>query len=1054
MNFLKQLARMLIVFALVLSSVTAYAAVTGKIAGKVVDAETGAPLPGVNVIIDGQPLGAATDMNGEYFILNIPPGTYTVKAIMVGYTTVVKEKVQVTINHTTRVDFELKPQALEGEEIVIVAQKEIIKKDQSSSAITTSSEEINAVPLVTNVQQFASLQAGVNGWQVRGGDVSETGVFMDGLLLVDNFTNQPVAVPNLSTLKEFEILTGGFNAEYGNIRSGLVNIVTREPSFDAYHGSVTFEMRPAQREHRGLSALSPKNYYLRPYLDTQDSLCWLGTNTLPEEEQKSYPTFEGWIAFSEKLLSDDDPSNDMTPEEARDLFLWLYRAEGADQLLKKYPNNYHGPSREAQYANKPNFLIDASVDGPLKFIPNTAFMLSFRGDKQMWALPSYSLDRDAYSSYQVQGKITHKLNDNIKFSVEGLYNKIYSISSEGRWGPTGHVAPSNPLLGGRAIFNRNINDGVNFLYAPFAAVPFDRTVKMFGFSLDQVLNPKTFYKFRLSYIKTNDYSPGRYIYHYGDTKDPLNVNDFLPDSVVHDLSRDVGMHIRDTSAVIQFGNVRMDESPYGIPPKDQYYRLASLIYSQPYSIPATYASAPFNFSDRYTVNAKFDLTSQINMHHQIKTGFTFNYDHFKSFYGFLNYPGHESNQLIYWTANPYSFGAYVQDKIEFEGLIANAGVRFDYFNPNTNVYTLEPYSKYFMEVNKYRLTTDAPSKKAKQQLFINPRLGVSHPIGENLKLYFNYGIFSQIPRTDMLYTINYGMARGIQFLGNPELRMPKTIAYEIGVEQNLFNMFMLHASGYYKDISDEYTYVNYENFDGTVNYQTVLNNTYRDIRGFELKLEKRWGNWITGWINYDYRVVTAGRVGRAAYYEDIRRQQIEGMQDPFQEKPLPRPEMNAYIQFSIPHSWGPTVGNNHFLGGFNLSLVYKRVAGNYFTWDPLQTYDYFMNVQEKDWVNWDARLSKKFTVGNFKANIYLDVRNLFDTKHMSWQGFSDQGDFEAYMKSLHLPMYNDKRYKEAGYVGGNDRFGEFGKDYIDMPNIKFLTFQYPRVFTIGMKIDF
>jgi len=73
---------------------------------------------------------------------------------------------------------------------------------------------------------------------------------------------------------------------------------------------------------------------------------------------------------------------------------------------------------------------------------------------------------------------------------------------------------------------------------------------------------------------------------------------------------------------------------------------------------------------------------------------------------------------------------------------------------------------------------------------------------------------------------------------------------------------------------------------------------------------------------------------------------------------------------------------------------------------------------------------------------------------MSWLGFSDQGDFEAYMKSLHLPMYNDKRYKEAGYVGGNDRFGEYGKDYIDMPNIKFLTFLYPRTFTVGMKVNF
>lgn len=1031
-----------------------FAGNTGKIVGRVVDAETGEPLVGVNVLVEGTTLGAATDANGEYFIINVPPGTYRVKAMMIGYGTVIKDGVRVIIDHTTQVDFDLSREVIKGEVVVVEAKKEIIKKDQAGSAVATGIEDISGTPLVRSIEEYASLQAGVRGWSVRGGDVSETKVFVDGLTLVDNFTSQPVAVPNLSTLKEFVILKGGFNAEYGNVRSGIVNVVTKDPSFDGYHGDITFEIQPPHREHYGCSALSHKCYYLRPFLDTGDSLCWYGTNILPEEERKSYPEFEGWIAFSEKLLSDDDPNNDMTPEEARDLFLWLYRAGGADDLLDKYPNNYSGPSREARYSHKPNLLIDASIDGPLRILKNTAFLLSFRSDHQMWALPSYPLGRDAFESFQVQGKIKHKFSPKLDFTLEGLYNKISSISNEGRWGVQGHVAPSNPLIGGRAIFNRSINPGYNYIYMPYANVPFDRKVRMIGIGIDRILSSRMFYKLRLSYLRINDYSPGRYLYHYGDTKNPLDVNDFLPDSIVHDISRDVGVHIRDTSAVIWFGSVGVDEAPYGIPPKDQYYPLASLIYNQPYGLYGTHATAPFNFSKRYNLNLKFDLTYQINMHHQVKTGITVNYDRFNSFYGFLAYPGHESNELIYWTADPFSVGAYIQDKIEFKGMNANVGIRFDYFNPNAYSYTLEPYSKYFMEVNKYRLTEEAPKKKAKQQLFINPRLGVSHPIGENLKLYFNYGIFSQIPRTDMLYTINYGMARGIQFMGNPELKMPKTIAYEIGVEQSLFNMFLVHVSGYYKDVTNEYTNVSYENYDGTVNYVTVSNNTYRDIRGFELKVEKRWGKWITGWVNYDYRVETRGRIGRRAYYEDIRRQQIEGMQDPFQEKPLPRPRMNAFVQLSVPLDWGPAVFGSHIFGGFSISLVHTREAGNYFTWDPLQTYDYYMNVQEKDWVNWNARISKNVALNKFKMVFYVDVRNLFNTKHMSWLGFSDQGDFEAYMKSLHLPMYNDKRYKEAGYVGGNDRFGEYGKDYIDMPNIKFLTFLYPRTFTVGMKVNF
>jgi len=84
-----------------------FAGNTGKIVGRVVDAEAGEPLVGVNVLVEGTTLGAATDANGEYFIINVPPGTYRVKAMMIGYGTVIKDGVRVIIDHTTQVDFDL-----------------------------------------------------------------------------------------------------------------------------------------------------------------------------------------------------------------------------------------------------------------------------------------------------------------------------------------------------------------------------------------------------------------------------------------------------------------------------------------------------------------------------------------------------------------------------------------------------------------------------------------------------------------------------------------------------------------------------------------------------------------------------------------------------------------------------------------------------------------------------------------------------------------------------------------------------------------------------------
>jgi hypothetical protein len=115
------------------------AGTTGKIAGRIVDADTGDPLPSVNVVLQGTILGATTDLDGNYFILSVPPGVYVVKATMVGYKEVSVRNVLVQTDLTTRMDFDLEPTILEaGEEVVVVAEKPLIEKDVTASRMTTS----------------------------------------------------------------------------------------------------------------------------------------------------------------------------------------------------------------------------------------------------------------------------------------------------------------------------------------------------------------------------------------------------------------------------------------------------------------------------------------------------------------------------------------------------------------------------------------------------------------------------------------------------------------------------------------------------------------------------------------------------------------------------------------------------------------------------------------------------------------------------------------------------------------------------------------------------
>jgi len=290
--------------------------ITGKVAGIITDASTGEPLPAVNVVIEGTTLGGATDNEGHYFIINIPPGTYSLQASMVGYTVESRTDIIVSIDHTTPVDFGLRVTAIAGEEITVTAEREIVPMDISASQIVADAAQIAEVPMITDIAQYIHLQAGIEGDYIRGGGLDQTEFFVDGMMVVDNRANKPMMMVNLSAVKELNIVKGGFNAEYGNVRSGLVNVITREGSPSVYHGSMDFRYSPPRYKHSidpGYPITNPNNFYLRPYLDPDVAFVGTDKGTWDKETQDRYPYFSGWNEISEYVLADDDPLNDRPP---------------------------------------------------------------------------------------------------------------------------------------------------------------------------------------------------------------------------------------------------------------------------------------------------------------------------------------------------------------------------------------------------------------------------------------------------------------------------------------------------------------------------------------------------------------------------------------------------------------------------------------------------------------------------------------------------------------------------------------------------------------------
>ncbi len=211
--------------------------------GRVISAKTNEPLPGVNVFLEESSQGAATDLNGNYVILNVNPGSYTLKASYIGYTTMRVQNLRINQARTTRQDFSLTSEVLEGQEVTVIADRPMIHKDLTASQKITTSEEIKDMP-VESFLGVLTTQAGVNQGaggeiHIRGGRSNEVGYYIDGVSVSNPFFTNALSV-NISNkaLEEMRVVSGAFNAEYGNAMSGIVNLQIKEGSKD-YHGSIS-----------------------------------------------------------------------------------------------------------------------------------------------------------------------------------------------------------------------------------------------------------------------------------------------------------------------------------------------------------------------------------------------------------------------------------------------------------------------------------------------------------------------------------------------------------------------------------------------------------------------------------------------------------------------------------------------------------------------------------------------------------------------------------------------------------------------------------------------
>lgn len=234
---------------LVTATMPADAGTTGKLTGKVRNDKKEA-MPGVNIRIEGQRLGAVSDENGDYVIIGIPAGAQMIRANLMGYAPYVAENVNIVADFTTTLNIELKTEAVQLNEVRVEAERPLLQKDATGTTRFIQGDDIQKMP-VRGYKEAAAQQSGIVNFQnnidresnngptliMRGGRPNETAYFVDGFSQQDPLTGNSTTAINNNAIEEVVVMNGGFNAEYGRIMSGVVNVITKEGG-ERYTGSL------------------------------------------------------------------------------------------------------------------------------------------------------------------------------------------------------------------------------------------------------------------------------------------------------------------------------------------------------------------------------------------------------------------------------------------------------------------------------------------------------------------------------------------------------------------------------------------------------------------------------------------------------------------------------------------------------------------------------------------------------------------------------------------------------------------------------------------------
>ena len=1026
-----------------------FGGVTGKIAGVVKDKDSGDPLPGANIVVEGTTMGAATNLNGEYFILNVPPGVYVLQASMVGYNSMSWTNVSVSIDLTTTINFELSPTVIEFEAVTVTAERPMIQKD-----ITSSTEIIPAVAIertpTDQVEDLVDYQAGVVGGHFRGGRTGEAVYMLDGSPLMDPYTgNFDSNVPELG-VEETVVMTGGYGAEYANAQSGIVNFVAKEGT-RKWAGKVRLKT-----SDWGFDDLDENEYFYK-----MDEMKIPGSGSVEGHEQmrRMEWSFSGPEPISSYLFK--SIPGQMNFVFSGDINYYDGRFPYADHEEK----NILG-----KITYKPAPAYKVSISGLKSWDDYNTFMVR-PGSYNLFRRTTYEDLLEDYGYFDETGWNEEKdrWDEIIPRSIEDENgNPIFVDQNGDPWFNNGQLdsedingngvldpgedldgdgridtedLDANAILDGYRNSSGDLIGGHNML----ENIPVnERTTDQLALGWSHTLSPSTFYEFKidryhtylLSQINERVHEYDRNLNGVVDPSEDYNGNGIF-DPYGTDLFRD------------ENNNYYIDASESGHPPfvdnndnglwdpnEEEWDGESNWIFygDTPFATDAKdddgfnqYGNGFSFYRDRWSeaektvTTASLDLTSQVTTKHQLKTGVEMQWYDIYNFEIDMAAGGNTYNERLH--VYPRAGAIYVQDKMEFEGMVVNVGMRYDFFDANYNNYPTDIDDPVIDPIwgGEIKNPTSVPIKD-----YWSPRLGVSHPITEQDKLYFSYGRYFQMPRLYYAFmNINYNLAGAFPIIGNPNLDPERTTEYELGVE-HLFPFWneslKMTLKGFYKDITGltdtRQVYYTASNW-----YGFMYNSDYGNVRGFEISLNKRPTHYFSGTLNYTYQLA---RGKSSSYYSGYYNAWAENI-EPTVEWALDWDQPHTFnfnLDFRIPDNdnlWGLSFLNNT---GVNVFFTYG--SGMPFT-RPQKTKEIRYNTERMPTTyRTDMKIDKSFTLGRVSPTFFLEVKNLFNRQNLN---MIEDDDIEYYLADTDgdgNPDRNPEGAKEKKHVWNERRLVRAG----------------------------